>query len=140
MTADTHLKAIQDETIRAQMRNRPSLAEKSSACRARYYLVLLIILLVGCGPASPSPQPAPVLTKEPTLMPSALRDTQQAPSWWHPGPGLTWQWQIDDNQIDTSIAADVYDVDLYVDQAIIDELRAKGAKSHTTSLQYQSLS
>jgi hypothetical protein len=61
-------------------------------------------------------------------MPSALRDTQQAPSWWRPGPGLTWQWQIDDNQIDTSIAADVYDVDLYVDQAIIDELRAKGAK------------
>jgi endo-alpha-1,4-polygalactosaminidase (GH114 family) len=49
-------------------------------------------------------------------------------SWWHPAVGLTWQWQIGDNDIDTSIEADVYDIDLYVDQAIIDELHAKGRK------------
>jgi len=61
-------------------------------------------------------------------MPSAPRPTQHAPSWWHPTAGLTWQWQIGDLDIDTSIAADVYDVDLYVDQAIIDELHAKGRK------------
>ena len=49
-------------------------------------------------------------------------------SWWHPTVGLTWQWQIGDNNIDTSIAADVYDIDLYVDQSIIDELHAEGRK------------
>ena len=49
-------------------------------------------------------------------------------NWWHPTPGLTWQWQIGDLDIDTSIEADVYDIDLYVDQSIIDELHAKGRK------------
>jgi hypothetical protein len=49
-------------------------------------------------------------------------------NWWQPTVGLTWQWQIGDNDIDTSIEADVYDVDLYVDQAIINELHAKGRK------------
>ncbi len=48
--------------------------------------------------------------------------------WWRPSVGLTWQWQIGDNEIDTSIEANVYDVDLYVDQSIIDELHAKGRK------------
>ena len=48
--------------------------------------------------------------------------------WWRPTVGLTWQWQIDNPDIDTSVDADVYDIDLYVDQAIIDELHAKGRK------------
>lgn len=49
-------------------------------------------------------------------------------TWWRPTVGLTWQWQIGDLDIDTAIQADVYDVDLYVDQAIIDELHAQGRK------------
>jgi Glycoside-hydrolase family GH114 len=49
-------------------------------------------------------------------------------NWWHPTIGLSWQWQIGNNDIDTSIETDVYDVDLYVDQSIIDELHAKGRK------------
>jgi len=59
---------------------------------------------------------------------SPSHPTQNATSWWHPTVGLTWQWQIGDNDIDTSIEADVYDIDLYVDQVIIDELHAKGRK------------
>jgi hypothetical protein len=90
--------------------------------------LLLSFFLLGCKPASPTPQAVSVSTKEPTLMPSAPRSTQHAPSWWHPTAGLTWQWQIGDNDIDTSIEADVYDIDLYVDQAIMDELHAKGRK------------
>lgn len=42
--------------------------------------------------------------------------------------GLTWQWQIGNNEVDTSVEAEVYDVDLYVEQAIIDELHARGRK------------
>lgn len=56
------------------------------------------------------------------------RNPQPDLSWWHPTVGLTWQWQIGNNDIDTSIEADVYDVDLYVDQSIIDELHARGRK------------
>jgi hypothetical protein len=62
-----------------------------------------------------------------TTQPSTF-DLQPATHWWHPTAGLTWQWQIGDLDIDTSIEADVYDIDLYVDQAIIDELHAKGRK------------
>ena len=49
-------------------------------------------------------------------------------TWWRPTVGLTWQWQIGNNDIDTSIEADVYDIDLYVDRSIIDELHAKGRR------------
>ena len=61
-------------------------------------------------------------------MASTPRNAQYAADWWHPVPGLTWQWQIGNLAIDTSIEADVYDIDLYVDQSIIDELHAKGHK------------
>ncbi len=47
--------------------------------------------------------------------------------WWHPSPGLTWQWQLDE-EIDTSVEAQVYDVDLYVEQPVLDELHARGVK------------
>src|SRR5215510_7995573 len=73
-------------------------------------------------------------TETPTRMTSTPNNAQsvthnsQPQSWWHPTVGLTWQWQIGDNDIDTSIEADVYDIDLYVDQSIIDELHAKGRK------------
>ena len=55
-------------------------------------------------------------------------DTSSSDDWWRPIPGLSWQWQIGDNDIDTSIDVDVYDIDLYVDQAVIDELHTKGRK------------
>ena len=48
--------------------------------------------------------------------------------WWQPTAGMTWQWQIGDLDIDTSVDAQVYDIDLYVDQSIIDELHARGRK------------
>ena len=59
-------------------------------------------------------------------MPSTLQpsDLQPVTAWWRPTVGLTWQWQIGDLDIDTTVQAEVYDIDLYVDQAIIDELHA----------------
>jgi len=64
----------------------------------------------------------------PSTSQPATSNPQSSANWWHPAVGLTWQWQIGDNDIDTSIEADVYDIDLYVDQSIIDELHAKGRK------------
>lgn len=72
---------------------------------------------------------SPLLPASPTteiLLPST--SSPNSPTWWRPSTGLTWQWQIGDNDIDTSIEAEVYDIDLYVDQAIIDELHVKGRK------------
>ncbi len=48
--------------------------------------------------------------------------------WWHPTPGLSWQWQIGDDVIDTSIQTDVLDIDLYVDQATVRTLQALGRR------------
>ena len=56
------------------------------------------------------------------------RSTQYTTNWWRPAAGLTWQWQIGNNNIDTSIEADVYDIHLYVDESIIDKLHVKGRK------------
>jgi endo-alpha-1,4-polygalactosaminidase (GH114 family) len=51
-----------------------------------------------------------------------------AGDWWRPPAGLTWQWQIGDDDIDLSVEAEVFDVDLYVEQTIIDRLHAHGRK------------
>jgi hypothetical protein len=101
-------------------------------------LILLLLFLTGCTPspkgesASPYPEPDPTSTEISTLMPSTSQPSTFSPQptndWWHPTVGLTWQWQIGDNDIDTSIKADVYDIDLYVDQSIIDKLHAKEHK------------
>lgn len=101
-------------------------------------LFLLSSFLFGCTSspkgelASDSPEPAPAPTKESTPMPitpqPSTSNLSPSTDWWHPAAGLTWQWQIGNDDIDTSIQADVYDIDLYVDQSIIDELHAKGRK------------
>jgi len=91
---------------------------------------LFASFILGCEPASNLPEPVSVSTKESTSMPSTPQPSNVQPEndWWHPKTGLTWQWQIGDLDIDTSIDADVYDIDLYVDQSILDELHSKGRK------------
>ncbi|MFI6995946.1 hypothetical protein [Nocardia sp. NPDC050175] len=37
--------------------------------------------------------------------------------WWHPEKGLTWQWQLHNEPVDTSINAQVYDLDLFENPA-----------------------
>ena len=37
--------------------------------------------------------------------------------WWHPATGLTWQWQLDDEPIDPTVDAQVYDIDLFDNSA-----------------------
>ena len=61
-------------------------------------------------------------------MPALFTPPSSPGKWWRPAVGLTWQWQIGDLNIDTSIEAAVYDIDLYVEQAIINELHAQGRK------------
>ena len=77
-------------------------------------LLTLNLLLSACAslPETMTPMPSPPVP---------------ANNWWHPAPGLTWQWQLDE-VLDTSVDAQVYDIDLYVDQVLMDELHSRGVK------------
>ena len=47
---------------------------------------------------------------------------------WRPAPGLSWQWQLT-GRVDTSVAARVFDVDLFATRAAtVAELRAQGKR------------
>jgi len=50
-------------------------------------------------------------------------------TWWRPNVGLSWQWQLSEPPVDTSIDAEVYDIDIFDnDTSVIAELHAKGRK------------
>jgi endo-alpha-1,4-polygalactosaminidase (GH114 family) len=50
-------------------------------------------------------------------------------TWWRPAVGLTWQWQLSEPPVDTSIDADVYDIDIFDnDASVVDDLHSKGRK------------
>ena len=85
--------------------------------------VFLLFTLTACGtndlqPIEPFMEPQTMLIS-PHPTPTA--------DWWQPAPGLTWQWQLDE-EVNTSLEAEVYDIDLYVDQSVIDELHARSIK------------
>lgn len=49
--------------------------------------------------------------------------------WWRPAKGTTWQWQLDGQEIDQSVDAEVFDVDLWATpRSTIDALHARGRK------------
>ncbi|MFT3891138.1 MAG: endo alpha-1,4 polygalactosaminidase [Anaerolineales bacterium] len=50
-------------------------------------------------------------------------------NWWRPTVGLTWQWQLSEPPVDTSVDAEVYDIDIFDnDASVVAELHAKGRK------------
>ena len=80
-------------------------------------LLALTVVLAGCTAAPPSTTSTSTTT---TSVPSG--------GVWQPVPGVSWQWQLT-GTIDTSVDADVFDVDLYdVSAATVAELHDKGAK------------
>jgi hypothetical protein len=65
--------------------------------------------------------PAPVI---PTLTSQASR-----PTWWKPLPGLRWQWQLSAPPVDLRLDVDVYDIDLFDNDArVVTALHAQGRK------------
>ncbi len=49
--------------------------------------------------------------------------------WWRPTVGLTWQWQLSEPPVDTSVDADVFDIDIFDnDASVVTELHTKGRK------------
>jgi hypothetical protein len=78
-------------------------------------------LAVGCGGTDEAEEAdetaeQPEAPPEPTL-------------YWQPGPGLSWQWQLD-GEVDISVDAQVYDLDLFdTDAAAIAALHAAGRQA-----------
>lgn len=61
-----------------------------------------------------------------TLMTSPASSSN---AWWQPAVGLTWQWQLSEPPVDTSVDAEVYDIDIFDnDAAVVEELHAMGRK------------
>lgn len=62
---------------------------------------------------------------------SAGPSTSQAPAarWWHPSPGLSWQWQLT-QPVDPAVDAIVFDVDAFeTPPTLIADLRRQGRKT-----------
>ncbi len=90
------------------------------------YHILAIILILTLASCRMNPLADDELSKESLIM-DETPSPNPATDWWHPTPGLTWQWQLDED-LDTSLEADVYDIDLYVDQSDINKLHDRGVK------------
>jgi len=84
--------------------------------RTFFLPALFLLLLAGCTPETGPMDPNPIPTSPPP-----------AAGWWRPTPGLTWQWQLDE-EVDTSVEAQVYAIDLHAPQETIDALHARGVK------------
>jgi hypothetical protein len=51
-------------------------------------------------------------------------------SWWLPAPGLTWQWQLSEPPVDLTVAAQVFDIDLFDNAAtVVKKLHDQGRKA-----------
>ena len=49
--------------------------------------------------------------------------------WWQPTVGTTWQWQLLDLPLDTSIEAEMYDIEMFDNDAeTVADLHAQGHK------------
>lgn len=84
---------------------------------------------------APTPEPTPAPTPEPTPTPAPTPEPEPTPTpapttgaIWVPKPFTTWQWQLT-GAIDTSVKADMFDIDLFdVSADTIKTLQQKGSK------------
>jgi len=70
----------------------------------------------------------PIQSPTKTLISTSITPNR-AGSIWHPAIGTSWQWQLDDLPVDTSMDAQVYDIDLFENEAeVVANLHARGRK------------
>jgi len=80
---------------------------------------ILLLLLSGCGVQSTNISP--------TVYPSSTLSTNVR--WWRPTPGLTWQLQFSALPVEMGVEADVYDIDLFEnDASVVEALHKQGRK------------
>lgn len=63
------------------------------------------------------------------FLPAILKNDAGAPGWWQPSVHTTWQWQLTGLPIDPSFDVDVYDIDLFDNEAnTVAALHAQGRR------------
>ncbi len=92
--------------------------------------------LVTVTPSSAESHPLDVLSTPPAMPQNQPQDslqflpmvssTQSDSGVWQPAPRLTWQWDLSSERPSLAAEAQVYDVDLYVEQEVLDELKRRG--------------
>jgi hypothetical protein len=85
-----------------------------------FLLVIFVVMITSCGQTEAELDMKYTDLDIPTSPPPAE-------SWWHPEPGLTWQWQLT-SKFDFDIKADVYDIDLHIHESAIEYFHAQGAR------------
>lgn len=83
------------------------------ATRAPIGLLLLIALLSLAG-CYPPPTPPPLASQAETRSNGAIESPE---NWWLPPVGTSWQWQLTGLPIDSSFDVDMYDIDLFDNEA-----------------------
>lgn len=96
----------------------------SSDFNGRFLLFIVFLLsLVSCtsinSQSAPLAEANDVISTGATIIP--------AKDWWHPAPGLTWQWQLT-GKLDLDLQTDVIDIDLDVGQSVVDSYHNNGTK------------
>ncbi len=90
------------------------------------WLFILILVVILCGCALETETANSTRNPEMTLINPTPKYNKPI---WIPKPGLSWQWQLMDLPVDLSIEADVYDIDLFEnDAAVINTLHERGRK------------
>jgi hypothetical protein len=90
-------------------------------------MVTAALLLLGCSQSGGAATDPPPLPDRPSLDGTDAPPVLPGAGVWRPGPGTTWQWQLNDPPIDRSIEAEMYDIDLFdTDAATVAALHAEG--------------
>lgn len=89
--------------------------------RSRFARIFpILFLLAACKVEEPPSAPVVAWPATPAATHAAI---------WKPAPGVTWQWQLTGLPIDTSVEAEVYDIELFDnDASIVAALHAQGRK------------
>lgn len=63
-------------------------------------------------------------------LPPVPSSPSRCPPRWLPAPGLTWQWQLSEPPVNLSVAAQVYDIDIFDNTAtVVEALHNQGRKA-----------
>jgi len=110
------------------MRNTP-LAR--AAARVAPFALLGAVALAGCAATGSLTSASPPASGTSATTPTGAAPTVPAGGatrWWHPPAHLNWQWQLS-GTVDTSVAAQLYDIDLFDSPAtLVAQLHAAGRK------------
>jgi hypothetical protein len=87
-------------------------------------MIPVLFLFSGCNPTQTE------LESMEIPMPTSSRSlSNNSPDWWHPVPGSTWQWHLSDPPVDIGVEAQVFDIDLFDnDASVIRNLHRQGRK------------